>query len=122
MPRAKNTVSATIANGTALSGAINLGAQTLVAIIIPAAWTAAAISFQASEDGGTTWYDVFDSTGTEVSIASANVVAGRRVTVDPTAYVGLDINKVRSGVTATPVNQGAARALTLVSRKIYALE
>jgi hypothetical protein len=119
--RSKTTASVTIANGAALSGAVNLSDKVLTAIIVPATWTAASLTFQASEDG-VTWYDMFDSAGNEETILSANVVAGRRMYVDPSDFASVDYIKVRSGSTGTPVNQGAARVVTLVSRKFYALD
>ncbi len=60
--RSKSTASVTIASGASLSGAVNLGEKVLSAIIIPGTWTAAALSFQTSEDG-TTWYDLRDDAG-----------------------------------------------------------
>lgn len=109
-------VVATIANGTALSDAVNLGGHVISAIHMPAAWTAAALTFQASDDGGTTWRDVYDDAGTEVTIASAAVVASRAI-VNKTILeqlAGLTTVRLRSGVTATPVNQAAQRAIVLV--------
>lgn len=122
MARSKSSALVNIANGASLSGAVVLGDKVLIAIIVPAAWTAAALSFQASEDNGATFYDLFDATGTEVSILSASVVAGRRISIDPTAYIGVDCIKVRSGLTAAAVPQGAARTIGLISRKIHALD
>ena len=120
MGLSKSTVSVTIATGTALSGAVSLGAKVLSAIIIPSAWTAAALTFQASENG-TTWYDLYDDGGTEVSIVSGAVAASRRISLDPSAFASVSFVKVRSGVTATPVAQAADRVLTLVTRNFYAL-
>ena len=44
----------TISNGQSLSPQANLGNKLLVGIQMPAVWTAAALTFQASPDGGTT--------------------------------------------------------------------
>jgi hypothetical protein len=120
--RAKTTEQVTIAAGTALSNAVNLGDKTLSAIVIPAAWSTAALSFQASDDGGATWHDHFDWLGNEISAASADVVAGRRIAVDPSSFRDVDMIKLRSGLTASPVNQGTACVLTLIARKYYALD
>lgn len=122
MARSKTTGTVTITSGTSLSGPINLGDKVLSAIIVSAAWTAAALTFQASDDGGTTWKDMYDDGGNEITILSANVVAGRRISVDPSAFAGIDQIKVRSGTGGSPTNQGADRVLTLVSRKYYALD
>ena len=119
MARHKSTAQVTIANGTSLSSAVGLGEKTLIGIIVSAAWTAADLTFQASEDAGVTWLNVFDQAGVELKIATAGVVAGQRVSIDPTPFIGIDMLKIRSGTNAAPVNQGAARTLTLISRKIY---
>ena len=120
--RDKSTATVTIASGASLSGGVNLGSKILSAIIVSAAWTAGALSFQASDDGGTTWKDMFDDGGNEITIASAAVVAGQRISLDPSMFAGVDCLKVRSGLTGAPQAQGADRVLTLVSRKFYALD
>lgn len=122
MARSKSVGTVTITNGNSLSGAINLGSKVLSAIIVSASWTAAGLTFQASDDGGTTWSDMYDDGGTEITIASANVVAGRRISVDPSAFAGIDAIKIRSGTTGSPVTQLADRILTVVSRKYYGLD
>jgi len=122
MARNKSVASITIASGASLSGAVNLGDKVLCAIILSAAWTAAALSFQASEDNGVTWKDMFDDGGQEVTIPTAGAVAGQRISIDPAMFGGVDMIKVRSGLTAAAVNQAADRILTVVSRKFYALD
>jgi hypothetical protein len=116
MGRVKTTGQVTILNGASLSGAINIGAKMLCAITIPVSWSAAGLSFQVSDDGGATWGNVYDSTGTEVTVTAA---AGQRVSINSLAFAGVDFIKVRSGTAGTPVNQLADRVLTIVSRKQY---
>lgn len=122
MARSKATASVTIASGASLSGAVNLGDKVLVAIIISTDWTAAELSFQASDDQGTTWKDVFDDGNNEIKVASTSVAAARRISLDPSAFAGVDFIKVRSGLTAAAVNQDGDRILTLVTRKFYGLD
>jgi len=62
-------LTASIPNGTAITPAIDLGSQRLHRIVIPAAWTAAAISFDVSYDG-TNFAPLFNSAG-EFSLASS---------------------------------------------------
>jgi hypothetical protein len=62
-----------------------------------------------------TWFNLYDSTGTEAALASALVVAGRRIPVNPSPFAGVDFIRVRSGTSAAPVNQAADRVLLLVS-------
>jgi hypothetical protein len=115
---------ATIASGASLSGAITsrnvtlnttitpLGSLTVVAIIMPSAWTAANLTFQSSNDG-TTFNDIYDSYGNELVVSAA---ASRYIIMPPTTFLTGFSLKVRSGTTATPVNQGAARAIILRCR------
>lgn len=103
------------------SGSISIGihvAGKLSAIQIPPAWTAAAITFQASQDG-LTYYDVYDganATTTERTIASANIptTGGRFLPLDLVDWIGVNYVKIRSGTSAAPVNQGAERVIILV--------
>jgi len=107
-------LTASIPNGTAITPAIDLGSQRLHRIVIPAAWTAAAISFDVSYDG-TNFAPLFNSAG-EFSLASATVVAASRsVLVDLPTFYGIRYLKVRSGLVASPVNQAAQRDLILVT-------
>lgn len=107
-------LSATIANGASLSGAIDLSTQTLLGYVMPAAWTTAGLTFQVSLDG-VTYVDLYDNAGTEISHV---VGASRFVRVSPADWVGIKYVKVRSGTAAAPVNQGASRAITLVTKAV----
>jgi len=65
------TATVTIANGASLSGAANLGEARICAIMMPADWTAADLTFQASIDGST-FYNVYDEFDTEVTVQAAD--------------------------------------------------
>jgi hypothetical protein len=106
---------ATIANGTSLSGEVDLGALDLVGIQMPAAWTAASMTFQVSVDGGVTWLEHTSSAGTETTFT---VAASQYIAVDPTLWRGVNAVKVRSGTLGSPVNQGQAVTLNLVCRTV----
>jgi len=108
------TTTATIANGQSLSGAVNLSGFTLIGIDMPASWTTANLTLQASIDNST-WDNVFDSLGTEVTITAA---ASRFILLNPADFVSVRYLKVRSGTSGTPVNQGGARTITLIVRAI----
>ena len=110
----------TIANGAWLTDAIDLDNEVLAAIKTPSAWTTAAISFQASIDG-TNFDDLYDSGGTEVSIASGNVAANRFVAFQSSLIDllrGVRYIKIRSGVTGAPVTQSGLRTLRLSLRQV----
>lgn len=107
---------AVIASGQSLSAACPLGALTVVGFSMPAAWTAAALTFQVSPDGGTTWQELYDGAGNEVTVQAA---AGQFVIplADPSyLWRGINMVKVRSGTASAPVNQAAAATVNLVTR------
>lgn len=106
---------ATIANGASQSSVIELsGDDRLVGVGIPASWTAANITLLVAgvpDAAGTlTYYPVYDKSGNEVVITAAaglvNMIGGQIVS-------GCRYLKLRSGTAGTPVNQGAARTLTV---------
>ncbi len=112
------TIEVTIANGASLSGAAALAGKAVVGILGPAAWTAAAMSFDVSVDGTT--FVPYCSQTAEVSIASAVIAtaAPRFFGLSPAEWIGFHSVKVRSGLKGSEVNQGAARTLTLVVRPV----
>lgn len=101
------TPAVTIASGQSLSGAAYIGAGQLVAIQMPNTWDAADLTFQGSTDG-TNFFNLFDGGGNEIDFQAA---ASEQITVDN--FRGAVWIKVRSGTSGTPVNQSAARVLTL---------
>lgn len=110
-----STVAATIASGTSLSSGVDLGTGRLVGIIMPAAWTSAALTFQGSADG-TTYADLYDDS-LERMIASSGAVPSRHLLLAFGDWLGVRAIKVRSGTGASPVNQSADRVLTLVTAR-----
>jgi hypothetical protein len=104
------TVNFTIANAASVSDQLNINNRVPTGIFMPAAWTAAAVSLRTSLDG-VTWYDVYDTDGVEFSVTGT---AGVFIPINPGNMLGIGMwLQVRSGVAATPVNQGAERVLRL---------
>lgn len=103
-------VSATILSGQSLSSVIDLSEGRLARIHIPAAWTAANLTFQASSDGAS-FADLYDAYGAEYSVVVGG--AARSIMVPLSDFIGIRYIKVRSGTSAAPVNQAADRTLTL---------
>lgn len=109
-----------IAAEAAISAEVDIGGYPLVGIFVPVNWTTAAITFQGSPDGGTTWGEVTDITGTPIEISSLTGGAlAYFVALDPTKLRGLRSLKVRSGTQAAPVNQANAVILTLLTRPVF---
>lgn len=111
-------ISAVIASGASLSGAIDLGGARIMAIIMPSAWTTAAnITFAASSAIDGTFVKVQDDQGNETTLAgvAASVAIGLDSQGDD--LKGFRFLKIRSGTAASAVNQAAARTLIVVAKK-----
>lgn len=107
---------ATIANGASLSGAVDLTGCVPVGIIMPGDWTAADLTFQGADPlDDTTYYNVYDRYGVEVTVDAAE---DRHITLDPAEWVSLRRLKVRSGTSGSAVNQGAERVIKIVCRPL----
>ncbi len=103
-----------IANGTSLSAAVNLGGLELVGVAMPAAWTAASLTFAGLAADGT-YGKIQNEAGTELTITSPGAQLYIALSQAVTGVVrGLGSIKVRSGTAGTPVNQGADRTLWLI--------
>lgn len=104
----------TIPNGESLTDVINLRDQPVVAIQMPSAWTTADLTFQGSNDG-TNFFDVYTLDGDEYTVAAA---ASRYIVLSPFEFQWARYIKIRSGTSASPVNQGATRTLVVVTRRV----
>lgn len=113
VPSPLTTVAVAIANGTALSDIVDLKGYSLVGIQMPAAWTAADLTFQASADGTTFENLHVDTSDTEYTVQAA---ASRYIAIPLATTISVRFLKVRSGTPAVPVNQGADRVLRLIAR------
>lgn len=110
--RQTGTATATIGAAASLSDEVDLAGFPLVGVIMPAAWTAANLTFQVASASGGTFVDLYDDAGNEVEVnaaASRGLAGGQWLEkLAPWRFV-----KVRSGTTGTPVAQGAERVITL---------
>lgn len=101
-----------IANGQSLGEAIDLTDVRALAIQTPASINSAtALTFRGSVDGST-WANLYDSTGTEVSVTAA---ASRFIALDPAIFAGVPYIKVRTGTAGSPTAQAADITMTLVA-------
>ena len=104
-------VTATIAINESLSAAVELDGADVLRIAMPAAWTAADLTFQVSDDGGTTFRNVYWDWGPEMVVDAAAAMS-----IELSPFVGLhniDQIKVRSGTAGVPVAQAAEREIEL---------
>jgi hypothetical protein len=110
-------VQVTIPAGQNLSseGVLGLGWDTCVGIRMPSAWSPAPLSFLVDLDDGAGYSIVDDGFGAELTVPGN---ASRYIPLDPALFSGVRRLKVRSGTSGTPVNQGADRTITLVTRPV----
>jgi hypothetical protein len=97
----------TIANGASLSNGKNITGLVPYIIMMPAAWTDACLTFQGSRDDST-YYDLYDEEGTEITIPAA---ATRRIIIPSAIFTNHKFLKIRSGIASVPVLQGAERII-----------
>jgi hypothetical protein len=100
---------AVIAEGEDLSGSLHINGSIISLLEMPAEWTEAALTFQASMDGEN-FSDLYDSENTEVSKA---VEAGRTYMLPFGSHQPFVWLKIRSGTSETPVDQEAGRTIKL---------
>ncbi len=95
-----------------LSDALDCKNMVPAAVVIPAAFTGGSITFQGSHDNEN-FYDLW-SGGSEVTITG--VVAGQMIALNLDDFDAVRALKIRSGVSATPIYEAAARTLAVVLR------
>tara|TARA_R100001086_G_C11664072_1_gene211076 strand:+ start:148 stop:504 length:357 start_codon:yes stop_codon:yes gene_type:complete len=115
--KAFTTITTTIENSASLSSEISLDSWTLEAIIMPAAWTTASLTFQAAEASGGTYGNIYDDGGNETTVAAAVDRYIALTGTDREALGSARWLKVRSGTSGSAVTQGAERTIRLVLRK-----
>lgn len=107
--------STTIEASESLSDALELEpAHYAFAIVTPATWTAADLTFQVSHDGAT-WRNLYDDEGNEVTVTAA---ASRMIRLYPEEWAAFKWLKLRSGTSGSPVTQAADRILSVLSRPV----
>lgn len=93
-----------IANGVQESAAFPTGGMTLVGIILPAAFTGTALTFEVSSSLAGTYVPLCNTlSGTPLSYT---VAQGTYCAIDPKDFQGIQFLKIKSGS-----NEGAARTL-----------
>lgn len=103
------SIPATIANGVQESAALDMGGFTLCGILLPAAFTGTALTFEVSDSLSGTFVALKSTTsGTALSYT---VAQGTYAAIDPKDFQGVNFLKLKSGTA-----EGAARALTLYAK------
>lgn len=109
----REVIKVTILNGTSVSEKTAAGAGRIVGVVMPAAWTAADLSFEGYLLDGVTPGPAIDKAGTQIKITAP--AAGAIVVLsEGTDLWMIGPYRLRSGTTAAAVNQGADRVLGVV--------
>jgi hypothetical protein len=99
----------TIASSGTTSTAIDLYGYSLVGIVTPAALTGTSFTIKGSVDNST-YVDMYDTAGTQLSITAA---ASRFIAIAPQDFTSVRYIKLVSGS-----SEGAERTITLAIRKL----
>lgn len=113
--------SVTIVSGASVSEMISAQGLALVGVVMPAAWTAAAIGFKACLTGNIADLQTVYDAGGNPEGAVAAAVQGTTIAFpssDALFFPFLQIVSVTAG-TATGVNQDADRTLILLFRRLF---
>lgn len=111
----------TIASGASKTEMIATQGYALVGIMMPATWTAADIGYEANWEGNpNSFVPVYTGSG---AASTTTATASKWIafpTVDAIYANYIKLTSVTAGGgSVTPVNQGAARELVLVFRKLF---
>ena len=116
---AVDTIECTIpdaADGLMEAG-VDLEAYGDAAIQMPAAWTAADLTFQGAVTLAGTYADVYDSDGNELTVSAAQARAIGLTAAEASVLRAFRFVKMRSGTSAVPVQQAADRTVTLILKR-----
>lgn len=110
---------AVIANAASLSDTIELGGgvRQMVGLQMPAAWTAASVTFAVSHDDAT-FVPLYWNGAEYTVLAAGGAAASSGVSLEPAAFASWPFVRVRSGTAAAAVNQGAERTLRVLTRAV----
>lgn len=90
---------------TGLSDAVAMEGYIPTQILMPSAWTAAALTFQNNES------ELVDTTGAAVQVTAD---AGQSIILPMSQWVGVSFLRIRSGTSGTPVAQAADRLIRII--------
>lgn len=112
MARNLSNSSVVIASGATTSAALTMdNDRQPIAIITPAAMTGTALTFEASDDNGTTWRPLFnESTAYSITISTS---VSRHYALARQPFEGVRLVRIVSNGT-----EGAARTLKIISGQI----
>ena len=90
------------------------GRRQIVGLQMPAAWTAASLTFDGSHDG-TTFVPIHHGAGAYAITAAQGAAASLGVSLAKEAFAGWPYVRIRSGIIGAYVNQVAARTIKVLT-------
>lgn len=106
-----------IPNGGSVSQSLELSGTCITGVIMPAAWTTAALTIEVSADASTWIGLVYNSDGTQCNSVAAPAVSSAYA-FDLAGMIPYQFIRIRSGTTASPVNQADERTLVVCLREV----
>ncbi len=111
-----------IKNGESLSSQLELVDHAPLKIYLPSGWTGANLTVVGTpaekHEINPTWYNLFNSDGTEFSASGGDASGARVIDQEPLVYYGLKQIRFRSGTAAAPVNQVGHRVIRIAMVEI----
>lgn len=111
--RTPSAIAAAIPINTALSNVINMSDYSGGSILIPAAWTAAAIAFKVCDSAGGTFAPLYNQVGVLVEISGIQTAAVAAYPL-PDELFGCLYFKLWSETAGSDTNQTTARSLVVI--------
>lgn len=112
----RSTQVASIAAGANVSGTIDLMRTAFLGFVAPSGWTTAALNIEVSTDN-TNWSSLYDAYGS-VSGSLSTLVAGAAYATDMVSLLPFRYVRLRSGTSASPVNQTIQRDFKIITREL----
>ena len=106
---------AVILDTESTSGTIDTTNRQIVGLQMPAAWTAASLTFDGSHDG-TTFVPIYHGSGAYTITAAMGAAEDSGVSLDKEAFAPWPYVRIRSGVIGTYVAQGDDRTIKVLTR------
>lgn len=104
-----------LSSGQSLSDSLRFaGGHLPIAILMPSGWDAANLTFQGWDPNAKAWKNIYTNDGTELTYTAA---ASRWIILKPIDFAGVQVLKIRSGTSGTPVTQTSTRQFTVLYRK-----
>lgn len=112
----KNIKTVTIANGESLSDAVSLGnKETIVAVELPSTYDQSPLTFLATGQNDLTLLKSVYVDGVEYTVSG---IQNTFQALNPANILGSRLLQLRSGTSATPVNQSGARTIVLITAEL----